>query len=75
MPTRCPTAAPCWRAGPVANALRVVDRAYKGDETRRLVEEIGMTPVVPPKANLKVKWDNDLETYKCNAKNFTSQSY
>ena len=64
MPTRCPKAAPCWRAGPVANALQVVDRAYEGDETRRLVEEIGMTPVVPPKANLKVKWYNDRETYK-----------
>ena len=28
-----------------------MDRAYEGDETRRLVEEMGMTPVVPPKAN------------------------
>ena len=49
---------------PVADAPLAMDRAYEGDETRRLVEEIGMTPVVPPKANRKVKWEYDRETYK-----------
>ena len=40
-----------------ANAQLAMDCAYKGDEIRRLVEEMGMTPVVPPKANLKVELD------------------
>ena len=51
-------------AGPVAGAPPAMDRAYEGDETRRLVRDIGMTPVVPPKANRKVKWEYDRETYK-----------
>ena len=38
--------------------------ACEDDETRRLVEEIGMTPVVPPKANRKVERDCDRETCK-----------
>lgn len=40
------------------------DRAYEGDKTRQLVEDLGMTTVVPPKANRKVKWDYDRETCK-----------
>ena len=32
-----------------------MDRARGGDETRRLVEEMGMTPVAPPKANRKAE--------------------
>ena len=46
---------------PVANAPLATDHACEGDETRRLVEEMGMTPVVPPKASRKVKWDYDRE--------------
>ena len=42
---------------PVANAPLATDRAYEGDETRGLTETLEMTPVVPPKANRKVKWD------------------
>jgi len=42
----------------------VMDRAYEGDETRQLVLELGMTPVVPPKANRRVKWDYDRTIYK-----------
>ena len=38
--------------------------ACEGDETRRLVEEMGMTPVVPPKANRKVERNYDRETCK-----------
>ena len=49
---------------PAANAPLAMDRACEGDETRRLVVEMGMTLVVPPKANRKVKWDYDRETYK-----------
>jgi hypothetical protein len=36
----------------------VMDRAYEGDETRQLVLELNMIPVVPPKSNrldLRVK--------------------
>lgn len=42
----------------------VMDRAYEGDETRQLVFDLGMTPVVPPKANRLVKWDYDRTIYK-----------
>ncbi len=38
--------------------------AYEGDETRGLVETLGMMPILPPKANRKVKWDCDRELYK-----------
>ena len=41
-----------------------MDRAYEGDETRQLVLDLGMTPVVPPKANRVVKWDYDRTLYK-----------
>ena len=49
---------------PVADAPLAMDRACEGDETRQLVRDLGMTPVVPPKANRKVKWNYDRETYK-----------
>lgn len=42
----------------------VMDRAYEGDETRQLVLDLGMTPVVPPKANRVVKWEYDRTLYK-----------
>ena len=29
----------------------LMDRAYEGDETRQLVLDLGMIPVVPPKSN------------------------
>jgi hypothetical protein len=29
----------------------IVDKAYEGDETRQLVLELEMIPVVPPKSN------------------------
>ena len=48
----------------VANAPLAMDHACEGDETRRLVRDLGMTPVVPPKANRKVKWEYDRETHK-----------
>ena len=41
-----------------------MDRAYEGDETRQLVLDLGMTPVVPPKANKLTKWDYDRTLYK-----------
>ena len=51
-------------ADPVANAPLAMDRAYEGDKTRQLVRDLGMTPVVPPKANRKVKWEYGRKTYK-----------
>ena len=42
----------------------VMDRAYEGDETRQLVLDLGMTPVVPPKANRAIKWGYDRTLYK-----------
>jgi len=41
-----------------------MDRAYEGDETRQLVLDLGMNPIVPPKANRLVKWDYDRTLYK-----------
>ena len=41
-----------------------MDKAYEGDETRALVEEMGATPVVPPKENRKKPWDYDKEIYR-----------
>ena len=41
-----------------------MDKAYEGDETRALVEEMGAMPVVPPKANRKKQWDYDKEVYR-----------
>ena len=49
---------------PVADVPMVMDRAYEGDKTRQLVRDLGMTPVVPPKANRKDPWDYDSEIYK-----------
>ena len=42
----------------------IMDRAYEGDETRQLVLNLAMTPVVLPKANRLVKWDYDRTIYK-----------
>jgi transposase len=42
----------------------IMDKAYEGDETRQLVFDLGMTPVVPPKANRVSVWVYDREMYK-----------
>ena len=41
-----------------------MDRASEGDKTRRFVEKLGMTPIMPPKANRKAEWDYDRELCK-----------
>ena len=51
-------------ACPPQGAAMIMDRAYEGDETRQLVLDLGMTPVVPPKANRLVKWEYDRTIYK-----------
>ena len=42
----------------------IMDKAYEGDETRQLVFDLGMTPVVPPKENRIMIWEYDREMYK-----------
>ena len=42
----------------------LMDRAYCGAATRRLAEECGLEPVVPPKSNAKKPWSYDVELYK-----------
>ena len=41
----------------------VMDRAYERDETRQLVLELNMIPVVPPKSNRRKPWDYDRQLY------------
>ena len=38
-----------------------MDKGYEGDRMRLLVMGLGLTPVVPPKSNRSIKWDNDKE--------------
>lgn len=42
----------------------IMDRAYEGDETRQLVFDLGMQPVVPPKCNRVVPWNYSKALYK-----------
>ena len=42
----------------------IMDRAYEGNETRQLVFDLGMEPVVPPKSNRLSPWEYDKEMYK-----------
>lgn len=41
-----------------------MDKAYEGDDTRQLVLDLGMIPVVPPKINRITPWEYDREMYK-----------
>jgi len=42
----------------------LMDRAYEGNETRQLVLDLGMIPVVPPKSNRLHPWEYDRALYK-----------
>ena len=42
----------------------LMDRAYEDNETRQLVLDLGMIPVVPPKSNQLHPWDYDHTIYK-----------
>jgi len=42
----------------------LVDKAFEGDETRQLVLDLGLIPVVPPKSNRLDPWDYNRELYK-----------
>jgi transposase len=51
--------------GPRPEGLSLlIDRAYEGDETRQLVLDLGMTPLVPPKSNRRHPWAYDRSIYK-----------
>ena len=51
--------------GPMPEGLPLLmDRAYEGDQTRQLVLDLGMIPVVPPKANRLMPWSYNRELYK-----------
>ena len=52
--------APLRQFGPVDHSIYLLmDRAYEGDETRALAEELGYMPIVPPKSNRKNPWSYD----------------
>ena len=42
----------------------IMDRAYEGDETRQLVLDLGLEPVVPPNPNRLEPWEYDRQMYK-----------
>ena len=42
----------------------LMDRAYEGNQTRQLVLDLGMIPVVPPKSNRVHPWEYDRALYK-----------
>ena len=51
--------------GPMPKGLpMLMDRAYEGNETRQLVLDLGMIPVVPPKSTRLDPWDYDRAIYK-----------
>jgi len=51
--------------GPMPEGLpMLMDRAYEGNETRQLVLDLGMIPVVPPKSTRLHPWDYDHAIYK-----------
>jgi transposase len=51
--------------GPMPESLPLLmDRAYEGNQTRQLVLDLGMIPVVPPKSNRLHPWDYDRVLYK-----------
>ncbi len=51
--------------GPMPEGLPLLMfRAYDGNETRQLVLDLGMIPVVPPKSNRLHPWEYDRALYK-----------
>jgi transposase len=51
--------------GPMPEGLpMLMDKAYEGNETRQLVLDLDMIPVVPPKSNRLDPWEYDRELYK-----------
>jgi transposase len=42
----------------------LMDKAYEDNETRQLVLDLGMIPVVPPKSNRSQPWEYNRALYK-----------
>lgn len=42
----------------------IMDKAYEGDDTRQLVFNLGMMPVVPLKKNCLIPWEYAKKMYK-----------
>ena len=42
----------------------LMDRAYEGNETKQLVLQLGMVPIVPPKSNRVDPWRYDRNVHK-----------
>ena len=53
-----------WENKPKTLAHLIMDKAYEGDETRQLVLDLGLDPVVPPKSNRLEPWEYDRELYR-----------
>jgi transposase len=54
-----------WAKNQLIESCNVLmDRAYEGNETRQLVFDLGMNPVVPPNPNRVQPWEYDREMYK-----------
>ena len=49
---------------PQAAEFCAMDKGYEGESMRAAVVALGLTPVVPPKSNRRVKWDYDKNIYK-----------
>ncbi len=49
---------------PTTARYLLMDKAYEGDDTRQLVVDLGLEPVVPPKQKRVSPWDYDRELYK-----------
>ena len=53
------------RLGPAPKRCSLLmDRAYEGNETRRVSRSLGYEPVVPPNPNRLKLWEYDKELYK-----------
>jgi transposase len=59
-----PAARELLKVTPRSAQYVIMDRAYEGDETRQLVLDLGLTPVVPPKSNRIAPWEYDRQLYK-----------
>jgi len=54
-----------WKdARPTEIKAVVMDKAYEGNETRQLVLDLKLEPVVPPKSDRLNPWEYDKELYK-----------
>ena len=53
-----------WKGRPIRSIPVIMDRAYEGAETRQLVLDLGLEPVVPPRRNRSDPWEYNREMYE-----------